>query len=593
MTTGGLGASDVGRPWTVGGIALEFYRNIFDYYKNPAVWNIETRDEYLPKHRLIYNEGMQAQWFFEPHVAERVLRSMLEAADVPVIKEARLDRENGVVMDGQRIKTIRTEDGRSFSGKMFIDATYEGDLMAAAGVSYAVGRESNAQYGETFNGIRFLPPHRAAHVDPYVVPGDPSSGLLPRILPAAPGKEGDGDHRIQAYNFRLCLTNDPDNRVAVTKPDDYNPLEYETVLRHLQGNPTAKLGDFLFTLTPMPNLKTDSNNKNLFSTDYPGMNYDWAEASYAEREKIWQQHKTYNQGLLWFLANDERVPASIQAEVSEWGLAKDEFTDTDNWPHQLYVRQARRMVGEYVVTEADCRGQRRVDDGVTLASYEMDSHLVSLFVDEEGRLRLEGAFFHTVSPYPVSYRALLPQRGECENLLVPVCVSASHAAYGSMRMEPVFMMLAQAAATAAALAIQTDTPLHDLPVSELRQQLIAEDMVLGNPNEMATADNPDDSAALEEAIKKLTDLGIIQDPEYWLTNARAGRLCDLDHVDHLVLAGARQFADVDSVEQAIDMLASNGVIRSPDYWRSSEHTSRGGVRGNIVAHFITSLAKVL
>jgi hypothetical protein len=591
-TTGGLSASDVGRAWTLGGVALEFYRAVHAYYLDDTVWKKETREEYLPKHRLIYSEDLGAQWFFEPHVAERVLRGMLAKYAIPVVTDARLNRKQGVVKEGTDIVSISTEDGKIYKGKVFIDATYEGDLMAAAGVSYLVGREPNAQYGETLNGIRFLDANRAAHVDPYIVAGDPASGLLPRIDPQPPGKEGDGDHRVQAYNFRLCLTKDPDNRIHVEKPDGYNALEYETVLRHLLGNPQAKLGDFLFTLTPMPNLKTDSNNKNLFSTDYPGMSHGWAEASYAEREKIWQQHKTYTQGLLWFLRNDERVPEPIRSEVSEWGLAKDEFASTDNWPPQLYVREARRMTGEYVVTEADCTGKTVAQDPVALASYEMDSHIVSLFVDEQGRLRIEGAFFKTVPPYPVSYRALLPKKNECTNLLVPVCVSASHAAYGSMRMEPVFMMLAQAAATAAALAVQTDTPLHDLPYERLRAKLTEDQMVMNRDRaENTTEEAPESerSRVIEQAVATLSAMGVLEDPGFWLKKARDGGLITASETASVLVTLAGFISPTEDPEAAVEILAKNGIMDSPDYWLERIQQNKQ-IHGRMVAHLLVAFA---
>ena len=599
MMTSGLGATDLGAKSAAGGIVLEFYKRMYAYYENPAMWKSESRDGYLPKHPLIYTEAMKAQWFFEPHVASKLLDEMLKEAGVKVVMDARLDRKSGVVKKGARIESIRTENGQTYSGKVFIDATYEGDLMAAAGVSYTVGREPNSQYRETLNGIVFLPAERTAKLDPYVKAGDPSSGLLPRIEPKSPGAEGEGDKRVQAYNFRMCLTDLPENRVTVEKPANYDPLRYELMLRHLLNRPNDPLGKILFTLVPMPNRKTDSNNTNMVSTDYIGRSYDWAEASYEEREKIWQEHKDYQQGMLWFLANDERVPAKMRAEVAKWGLAKDEFPESGNWPPQLYVREARRMLGIEVVTEADCTGQRKAEDPVALASYAMDSHVVGMFVDENGKLRYEGTFFKSVKPYPVSYRALLPKKAECENLIVPVCASASHAAYGSMRMEPVFMMLGQAAATAAALAVQTSVPLQDVPYDKLRSQLLKDGMVLeakaDGPPKTPAAATPVEAPAQEntiftQAVDTLADKGILTEKEYWLTHCRAGAKCDGEKVGEIIIKAASSFEPVDNVSAAIDVLQGRAILTSPEYWRTNAVSGRA-CNGVQTASLIQVLAK--
>jgi len=586
MMTSGLGATDLGAKNAVGGIALEFFKRMYAYYAQPEVWTSEEREKYLPKHPLIYTEQMQAQWFFEPHVASMLLNDMLKEAGVKVVMDARLDRKTGVVKKGARIESIRMENGQVYAGKVFIDASYEGDLMAAAGVSYTVGREPNSQYGETFNGIVFLPVERTAKLDPYVKAGDPGSGLLPRVEANAPGIEGEGDKRVQAYNFRMCLTDVPENRVPVEKPENYNPLQYELMLRHLLNRPNDPLGKILFTLVPMPNRKTDSNNTNLVSTDYIGGSYNWTEASYTEREKIWQEHKDYQQGMLWFLAHDERVPAKMREEVAKWGLAKDEFPESGNWPPQLYVREARRMVGSAVVTEADSLGQRKAEDPIALASYAMDSHNVDMFVDETGKLRYEGTFFKSVKPYPVSYRALLPKKDECENLIVPVCASASHAAYGSMRMEPVFMMLGQAAATAAALAVQTGSPLQDVRYDALRTRLVKDGMVLEARAETATkemakptAEAPEQNTVLTQAIDILADKGLLTDKEYWLTHARAGAKCDGEKVAELLVKAASTMEPVDNVNAAVDVLTSHAVLSAPEYWRVNAVSGRACVGG--------------
>jgi hypothetical protein len=287
---------------------------------------------------------------------------------------------------------------------------------------------------------------------------------------------GEGDGNTQAFCFRLCLTDVPENRVPITKPAGYDPLQYEMVLRHILSRPGMKLTQ-VYALTPMPNRKTDTNNRVYFSTDFVGGSHTWAEASDAERAKIWEAHKDYQMGLLWFIANDPRIPAALHAEAANWGLAKDEFTDTEHWPHALYVREARRLLGEYVMTELDCSGARAAEDGLTLGTYAMDSHVVNYVVDGEGRLRIDGWFVKGSKPYPISYRATLPKRAEATNLIVPVCVSSSHVAYGSIRMEPVFMNLGQATATAAVLAIERGCDLQDLPYADLRKRLEADGQI--------------------------------------------------------------------------------------------------------------------
>jgi hypothetical protein len=478
MTTGGLGATDRGSPRTVGGLARKFYQGIYKYYSDPASWKYETRAEYIPKHPFIVTEEIKAHWFFEPHAAQQVFRNMLAKAGVQVVAGERLDRKGGVAKDGMRITAIKMEGGRRFAGRMFIDATYEGDLMAAAGVSYIVGREPNSRYDEVHNGIQ----HHCVipGVDPYVVPGDPASGTLPGVtLPKSPGAQGEGDGRTQAYNFRLTLTDVKENQVPIARPADYDPKTYELIARHIAATRPTVVDKVLLRLTPMPNRKTDMNGGQ-FGSDYLGMSFDWPEGDYATRGRIWKAHQTFTQGLLWFLGNDPRVPRVVRDEMLRWGLSKDEFTDTGHWTPQLYVREARRMIGDYVVTDRDARHLRQADDVVGLATYAMDSHHVLRFLDEKGRLCLEGGYGMSLNrrPLPVGYRSIVPRRGEASNLLVPVCLSASHAAYGSIRMEPVFMMLGQSAATAACLAIDTGAAVQDLPYPVLRARLLEDGQVL-------------------------------------------------------------------------------------------------------------------
>jgi arylsulfatase A-like enzyme len=420
-------------------------------------------------------------WTFEPHVAEQVLRAMLKEHQVPVVFGERLDRGQGmgVKREGGRLTAVVMESARTFAGRMFIDATYEGDLLAAAGVSYTVGREPNRQYGETLNGVqkaRNTHNHRfLVQVDPYVKPGDRASGLVFGIEPGPYPADGDGDHRLQAYCYRLCMSHVPANRVPFPKPADYDEAKYELLFRNFEA------GDLRFPMKPdlMPNGKTDTNNNCAVSTDYIGRNYKYPEASYAERERILKEHESYQKGLMWALANHPRVPRKIRDEMNRWGLAADEFTDNGHWPHQVYVREARRMVGEYVMTELDCRRKRATPQSVGMGSYNMDSHNCMRYVTPEGFVQNEGDVqVSPGGPYQISYLSIVPKKGECPNLLVPVCVSSSHIAYGSIRMEPVFFILGQSAATAAALALDDGVDVQQVPYEKLRQRLLKDKQVL-------------------------------------------------------------------------------------------------------------------
>lgn len=467
LSTSGLGYTDTGNKQAIGGLSREFYQRIKKSYDNPELWKYEKSDEYGR-----YDAKLDAMWTFEPHIAMRVFQEMLDESSVEVRLQQPLDRSSGVTLSENRIKSIRTLPGLTVQGKMFIDTTYEGDLMAAAGVSYTVGRESNEQYGETLNGVQTalnIHNHRFPKpVDPYRTPGDPSSGLLPGIHPGPPGEKGQADHRVQAYCFRMCMTNVDENRVPFEKPANYDPLRYELLLRNFEA------GDLRvpYHSLMMPNGKTDTNNNGAFSTDNIGMNYDYPEASYERRAEIVAEHLEYQKGLMWTLANHPRVPKKVRDEVSKWGLSRDEFTDTDHWPHTLYIREARRMIGEYVTTEADCFRRRIIPDSVGMGSYNMDSHNTQRYVSSDGLAKNEGDV--QVSPggtYLISYRSIVPKRDEVENLLVPVCLSSSHIAYGSIRMEPVFMILGQSAASAASLSLDNNIAVQDLPYATLRKQL--------------------------------------------------------------------------------------------------------------------------
>jgi hypothetical protein len=501
LSSGGLGMTDNGATTTIGGLAIEFYERVYRHYIESQSWKQQTREEFLAWLPKIWGvdgprmEVLKAQFLFEPHAAECAFNDMVREAGVQVAFGERLDLKSGVRKNGSKIVSIAMESGRIFGGAMFIDATYEGDLMAKAGVRYVMGREANSQYNETLNGIFPSAPESFPKISPYVVAGDPKSGLLPGIEPRPPGVKGDADHRMQAYNFRLCLTNVPENRVPFSKPADYDPLQYELLARHITSlknvNPGPRKhaavglrgggGDLGINFELIPNLKTDSNNGSHFGSDWTGQSYRWAEADYAGREKIWQEHKSYTQGMLWFLENDPRVPESVRAEMKRWGLAKDEFADTAHWPRALYVREARRMISDYVITEHEAKGATVAPDSVCVASYPLDSHGVSLYVDDAGMLWRERGFYQPSQPFPVSYRALRPRAEECTNLLVPCSVSASHAAYGSVRMEPVFMMLGHSAGAAACLVIENKTTVQEVNYEKLRATLVASRQILVAP----------------------------------------------------------------------------------------------------------------
>jgi len=481
LSSGGLGWTDSGNKAVIGGLSREFYQRVYDHYQKPEAWKWQEREEYG-------NEGQgtpaidgdaRTMWIFEPHVAEKVFEDLLAEYDVPVFRDEWLDRENGVITTENRIDQITTLSGKSFAAKMFVDATYEGDLMAAAGVSYHVGREANSLYGEEWNGVQVGTLHHQhwfwSDISPYVVPGDPSSGLLPRISAEHPGAKGEGDNKVQAYCFRMCLSRNPENRVPFPKPEGYDPMQYELLVRVFD---TGRR-DYFQKFDPIPNHKTDTNNHGPFSTDNIGMNYDYPDASYERRKEIIREHESYQKGLMYFIANDPRIPSEIQEEMNRWGLAKDEFVDNGNWPHQIYVREARRMIGEYVMTEGDTLGKRTAPHSVGMGSYSLDSHNTQRYVKPDGFVQNEGDIgVKPKQPYQISYGSLIPKEEQCENLLVPVCVSSSHIAFGSIRMEPIFMILGQSAATAACQAIDQGTSVQDIDRNQLRARLLADKQVL-------------------------------------------------------------------------------------------------------------------
>lgn len=488
MSSGGLGWTDYGNKDSIHGLAREYY--------------IRIRKKYTPS-------SDEPMWTWEPKVAEAVFNDFVQEAGIPVYWNQRLA---GAEMDGNRITSITMEDGTVFKAKMFIDCTYEGDLMAKAGVTYTIGREPNSQYGETINGIQAgrtgnqLPDG----IDPYVVPGDPSSGLLPGVNPNAGGPNGAGDGRVQAYNYRMCLTDDPANRIMVQKPEGYDEKDYEILFRAIEAGQKDKF----WKTDMMPNRKTDSNNASGISTDFiGGGSEEWAEASYERREEIARAHEKWQRGLIWTVQNHPRVPASIRSAWSKWGLPADEFLDTNHWPHQLYVREARRMVSDYVMTQLNCTGERVAPESIALASYMMDSHHVQRIV-WNGMVKNEGDVqVKFANPYPISYRSIIPARGECENLFVTFAISASHMGFGSCRMEPVFMMTSQSAATAAAFAIDDNLAVQDVPYPKLKAQLLAQ----GQMPDWATV--PEEGIVIDNAA---TDGTVTVTGEWTTASSTAG-----------------------------------------------------------------------
>lgn len=481
LSAGGLGFTDTGNKEVIGGMSREFYHRLYRHYDQPGSWKWQDKSAYGNKGQgtPAIDGNNRTMWIFEPHAAEKVFEDMVKEHKLEVLRDEWLDRKSGVAVTDSRIVSIKTLSGKIFKGKMFLDATYEGDLMAAAGVKYHVGREGTSVYGEEWNGIQTGVLHHKhwfqKNIDPYVVPGDPSSGLLPRISAEDPGKKGDGDHRIQAYCFRMCLSNHPDNRIPFARPEGYDSTQYQLLARVYAAGWDETFEKF----DDIPNRKTDTNNHGPFSTDNIGMNYDYPEASYERRREIIREHELYQKGLMYFLANDPQVPEDVRKAINEWGLPKDEFVDNGNWPHQIYVREARRMIGEYVMTEHDVLSKRDVPEPVGMGSYTVDSHNVQRYVKPDGFVQNEGDIgVKTPMPYKISYRSLIPKKEECKNLLVPVCVSSSHIAYGSIRMEPVFMILGQSAATAASIAIDENISVQEVAYDKLRERLEKDDQRL-------------------------------------------------------------------------------------------------------------------
>ena len=502
LTSGGLGQTDIGNKQAIGGLSREFYQNIKQYYQQSENWIWQKRETYRDGGQTRTSGNEDAMWTFEPSAALKVYKAMLsKEANITLVYKQQLNRKNGVIKLKESIKSIQMETGEVYSGKMFIDCTYEGDLMAAAGVSYTVGRESNSQYGESLNGVqankvglslrKTVSLNGYYHnfiesVDPYIVKGNSQSGLLPFINKDKPGIDGMADHKIQAYCYRMTLTNHPENRTPFLKPEGYNDMDYELLFRNYEAadglvNKMYNYGDPLvpWINSDMPNRKTDTNNQKGFSTDFIGQNYAYPEATFEERLNIADRHKKYQQGLMWSLAYHPRVPKEVRDVVSKWGMCKDEFENGDGWSGQLYIREARRMISDYVMSQKNCEQFEVVQDPVGMGAYGMDSHNVQRYVDLNGFVKNEGNVeAHVNSPFPISYKSIVPKKTEATNLFVPVCLSASHIAFGSIRMEPVFMVLGQSAAIAACLAMDKNYRSQELPYKELKEMLIKYAQVL-------------------------------------------------------------------------------------------------------------------
>jgi hypothetical protein len=464
MVSGGLGWTDYGKKEVIGGYALEFYKRAGRHYQ-------------------LERYGQDTSWLHEPHVAEDIFRQMLKDAKVEVFEQSRLKEKAGVRKNDTQIQSIVTEKGDTFSAKVFIDSSYEGDLMAQAGVTYTYGREGRDQYGESLAGVRDRTPFHQFLLD--LSPYADGHKLLPEISSRQLPPPGTADKAVQAYNYRMCFTDVPENRVAFTPPPAYDPARYALFARLLQARLKAEgkppILNSVMKVDRIPNGKTDVNNNGPFSTDYIGGSWDYPDATYARRAEIWKQHKFYQQGFFYFVATDPQVPEALRAEMNHWGLCKDEFTDNDHWPTQLYIRESRRMVGEYVMVQRDLQTDLTKPDSIGMGSYNSDSHNVERIVDPAGFVRNEGDMQVAVKPYQIPYRIMLPKRSEAANLLVPVAFSASHVAYSSVRMEPQYMILGQAAGVAAKLAIDAATGVQSVPVDALAQKLKSQGAVLKFP----------------------------------------------------------------------------------------------------------------
>lgn len=458
LSSGGLGQTDIGNKHVIKGVSRDFYRRLGKVY------------------------GSLESWQFEPKEASNVFKQYIKEGNINYVTNyiiSDVEKVNGEIKSISLKPTSGNKNNQVIKAKNYIDASYEGDLLARANVSYFVGREGNAKYNETYNGV-YLPKYRAEssgyhqfpdNISPYKIPNDPSSGLVFGVQDVPLQENGAADKSMQAYNFRLTLTDSVENQIPFWRPKDYDSTKYELLVRLFEAQPNLREINDYFIWSKMPNRKTDVNNRSGFSTDYIGANHSYPEASFEERKSIFDDHASYTQGLLYFYATDPRVPKPLQEYVKKWGYPKDEFVNNNHFTPQLYVREARRMVGEYVMTEHHCLGHEVVQDGIAYAAYTMDSHntqrlIVNGMVKNEGNVEIGG-----FSPYPISYRSLLPKREEATNLIVPVCMSASHIAYGSIRMEPVFMLLGQVAGLASSISIDQNKGLHEVDYTLINESL--------------------------------------------------------------------------------------------------------------------------
>lgn len=483
VMSGGLGWSDIGNKETIGGLSLEFFQNVYNYYQDESVWKSQTFSSYELRGNHAIKEG-GPMWTFEPEVAQKILKQMIASAPVKieVIYNERLDLDHGVQKNDGKISEIQMESGQRYKAKFFLDASYEGDLMALSGVSYHVGRESRDTYNEPLAGvlgptINVRQPKQffGSDVSPY----DDEGNLLPTIQDIPMGEPGQGDHKIQAYNFRACLTTDDQNKFPIERPTGYDSIQYELLYRYIQAHKLQSIKQVL-TISPIPNLKTDINDGGhgcAFSTDYNGMNWDFPEGDYETRKQIWQEHYDFTIGLFYFLGNDRRLPESMRREMLRYGLPMDEYVETGHWTPQMYIRETRRMIGEHVLIQQDCQKQVTKEKSIGLASYGPDSHHVQRIV-YNGEVVNEGNFLEPHKSYEIPIGVILPKKEECTNLLVPVCVSSSHIAFGSIRMEPVFMIMGQSAAAVACLALDHNTNPQELDYSMIREQLIKDQQLL-------------------------------------------------------------------------------------------------------------------
>lgn len=541
LTTGGLGYTDIGNKYAISGLSRDFYRRVGEHY------------------------GKFEQWIFEPKVAEAIFQDYVRRGGFEVLYEKRVREAK---KQGNAIASVVLEDSNNPSGsttvvkaRMFIDCSYEGDLMARAGVSYFVGREDNKQYGETISGVQLMKGHQFPDgIDPYKTPGKPKSGLLWGISDAKLLPDGTGDKLVQAYNYRICLTSDPANRIPITEPERYDPSRYELLLRLFDAQPDKRSLNQYFIWSRMPNNKTDINNRGGFSTDMIGANHRYPEADYDERARIIQDHTDYTKGLLYFYGHDPRVPQPLRDEMLQWGYPKDEYVEFGNWTPQLYIREARRMIGSYVMTQANCQGREVVTDGVGMAAYTMDSHntqriVVNGMVKNEGNVEVGG-----FGPYPIAYRSLVPKANECGNLLVPVCLSATHMAFGSIRMEPVFMVLAQSSATAAVMAIDKNTTVQQVDVSALQKQLKEDPLADGSVFEILV-DNSDASAVERKGNWTVQTRGGYG-PDFYVFEPQAGQMGSVRFTPEIPRQGRYQayiyFPKAENISKQTTVIVNDG-----------------------------------